>query len=160
MSFTSWKRALFPTVGLQWRFKCDEHFKFFFCCECFLFGYFDFNADKILRVSEIPFLEVMRLRVGFSWFSRFLKLSAVQGSILCVRSIALHLILTPHAGRYFAQILSCRQFEYSPAWEYCVVFRFSFELKRHASFILWISSFMVSFSCTLLLLDRTMGCGC
>ena len=57
------------------------------------------------------------------------------------------------------EFLSCRQFEYSPTWEYCVVFRFQLNNKTRVFYSLNLV-FHGSFLGTLLLLDKTMGCGC
>ena len=69
------------------RFKCDAHFKFFFCCECFLFGSLRMDVEvamhaqmSMLMLLETPLASserhlkplLMSLRlIGFS-FSRFL----------------------------------------------------------------------------------------
>ena len=82
------EKSTFPNVGLQWRFKCDAHFKFFFCCECFLFGSLRMDVEvamhaqmsSMLMLLETPLASserhlkplLMSLRlIGFS-FSRFL----------------------------------------------------------------------------------------
>ena len=69
-----------------------------------------------------------------------------------------HLMLTSHAGRYYARILSDRQFEYlSFRWRYGVVS--SFIVLSDARLLF--SGFRFMFlSCTLTLPDRSMGCGC
>ena len=69
-----------------------------------------------------------------------------------------HHMLSSHAGRYYARILSDRQFEYlSFCGRYGVVS--SFIVLSDARLLF--SGFRFMFlSCTLMLPDRSMGCGC
>ena len=56
---------------------------------------------------------------------------------VALHPVTLHLMLTPHAGRYYARILSSRQFRiFNPCGRYCVVFSFFIWMVRHASFVL------------------------
>ena len=76
---------------------------------------------------------------AFHFYGRIKSYTILFGfcQLFCTRSNppSSHL----NARRYFGRMLSCRQFEYFPAWEYCDGFSFSRELKRRASFIPLIS---------------------
>ena len=126
------EKSTFPTLGSQWQFKCVAHCKFFFCCECFLFGYFNFYG----RIKSYAGLKYLFLKsCDFWWFFHDFVLEFVS----CARPNIMRTLQPPsphlNARRYFGRMLSCRRFDYFPAWEYCGGFSFSFELKRRASFI-------------------------
>ena len=109
------------------------------------------------RASHVRWIRLSWIFIHRLWFWLFSGAAIIISNLsVIVRTLQPP---SPHlnARRYFGRMLSCRQFVYFPAWEYCGGFSFSCEFIRQARLLFLEFRFHVFLPCTSRLLDRIMG---